>query len=323
MDIAQSPFFDESYQQDLYSGRSRQWRGIAAAYTRRLLQLIRSPAFDLVWVEYELFPWLPAFGERFLRRLRVPYVVDYDDAIFHRYELHPNSGVRSVLGKKVDVIMKAATTVVVGNGYLGERARAAGAQRVEYLPTVVDIARYPGTPAENTTTFTIGWIGSPSTVRYLSLIRPVLADWCKAGRARLVVVGARETPLDGVPVDVRPWSEATEANDLSEFDVGVMPLADGPWERGKCGYKLIQYMASARPVIASPVGVNPDIVEPGVNGFLAATEGEWRSALEALYVAPSLRAELGQAGRRKVEAEYCTRVTAPRLAAILHSAVRS
>ena len=132
-----------------------------------------------------------------------------------------------------------------------------------------------------------------------------------------MLVGARDAAVDGLPAEARPWSEATEVKDILGFDVGIMPLPDEPWERGKCGYKLIQYMACARPVIASPVGANRQIVEQGVNGFLAETYDDWRSALDMLYAAPELRARLGAAGRRKVETAYCTRVTAPRLANLL------
>ncbi len=157
-------------------------------------------------------------------------------------------------------------------------------------------------------------------MRYLSLIRPVLTELIQSGKARLVVVGAREVPFQEVPTEVKPWSEATEVADVLAFDVGIMPLTDEPWERGKCGYKLIQYMACSRPVIASPVGANRQIVDHAVNGFLAGTNQEWRSAFDTLSSAPDLRTRLGQAGRQKVEAHYCTRVTAPRLAAILKSA---
>jgi len=215
------------------------------------------------------------------------------------------------------VIMRRASIVVVGNAYLADRARAAGAKRVELVPTVVDLERYRADRGSDGRAFTIGWIGSPSTAKYLARLAPVLAGFCRAHDARLVVVGAREVSLDHVQVELKPWSEATEVEDILGFDVGIMPLPDDPWERGKCGYKLIQYMACARPVIASPVGANRQIVEHGVNGFLATTDDEWRSALEMLYAAPELRARLGAAGRRKVQTAYSTRVTAPHLANLL------
>jgi glycosyltransferase involved in cell wall biosynthesis len=318
--ITAIPLFGDYYEEDLQAGRSRRWGRIAEGYLLRLLQVARSPRFDLLWIEYELFPWLPAVAERLLAHLRIPYVVEYDDPIYHRYDLHPSWAVRRLLGKKIDVIMRRANTVIVGNSYLGERARAAGARRVELLPTVVDLKRYPVSTPRAEGVFTVGWIGSSSTVRYLSLIGPVLASFCRDHNARLVVVGARKAALERLPAEFRPWSEATEVEDILGFDVGVMPLPDEPWERGKSGYKLIQYMACARPVIASPVGVNREIVEPGVNGFLATTDREWRSALETLYAAPDLRIRLGRAGRDKVEAHYCTRVTAPLLATILKHA---
>ena len=157
---------------------------------------------------------------------------------------------------------------------------------------------------------------------YLSAIAGTLAAFCVEKKARLVIVGARQAPFDGVPVEFRRWSESTEVADICDFDVGIMPLPDEPWERGKCGYKLIQYMACARPVVASPVGVNSQIVEQGTNGFLAAADQEWHSALEALRTAPKLGERLGRAGREKVERRYCTRVTAPQLAAILSSSAQ-
>ena len=321
LQITTFPFFPDTYQEDLYAGRSPRWGAIALAYVRRLLRLIGSTAFDLVWVEYELFPWLPALAERTLSLLRIPYVVDYDDPIYHRYDLHPRRAVRSLLGRKIDTVMRRASVVIVGNDYLGERARAAGARRIEYLPTVVDLDRYPARPLRSGGVFTVGWIGSPFTAKYLASIGPVLTAFCRDANARVVVVGAQRAPFDGVAVLVKPWSEASEVEDTLGFDVGIMPLSDGPWERGKCGYKLIQYMACARPVIASPVGVNRQIVEPGVNGYLANSNQEWRSALDALSSAPDRGARLGLAGRRKVETNYCTRVTAPRLATILGQAV--
>jgi glycosyltransferase involved in cell wall biosynthesis len=320
LDITTLPLFGDYYQEDLYAGRPRRWGRIAAAYLMRLLRLAVARTFDLFWIEYELFPWLPALPERLLARNGTPYVVDYDDAIYHRYDLHRNAFVRRVLGGKIDAIMRGARAVIVGNAYLGERAHAAGARRVEQLPTAVDLARYPASPHPVRNGLTVGWIGSPSTAGYLSLIKPPLADIARQGTTRVVVVGARQVDLDGIPVEVKPWSEATEVEELQSFDVGIMPLPDAPWERGKCGYKLIQYMACGLPVVASPVGVNRTIVEPGVNGFLAGNDDEWRSALTTLGSSADLRHKLGRAGRAKVEAAFSTRVTAPRLAAILESA---
>ena len=318
--ITTASLFGNYYQRDLYTGERRRWARVAAAYAVRVLWLAQAGRFDLLWLEYEVLPWVPALAERLLAKMHIPYVVDYDDAIFHRYEFHHSRLVRRVLGKKIDTIMAHAAVVTVGNRYIGDRAKAAGARRVECLPTVVDLERYPRPREKRSPARTIGWIGSPSTVRYLSLIKSVLVDFCRAHDGRIVVIGARDAGLDGLPVEVKAWSEAAEVDDILGFDVGIMPLPDEAWERGKCGYKLIQYMACALPVVASPVGVNGEIVEQGVNGFLATTEEEWRSAFESLWGDPQLGERLGSAGRAKVETRYCTRVTAPCLARILRDA---
>ena len=116
---------------------------------------------------------------------------------------------------------------------------------------------------------------------------------------------------------IRDWDEATETGEIGKFDVGIMPLPDNPWERGKCGFKLIQYMACGKPVVASPVGVNREIVVDGVNGFLASSHDEWVRALERLKSDPELRRTMGANGRRMVEEKYCLQVTAPRLHRLL------
>jgi len=273
----------------------------------------------VLWIEYELLPWLPAWAEGLLGGFGLPYLVDYDDAVFHRYDLHRSGLVRTILGKKIDAIMRKATLVTVGNDYLADRAHRAGAKRVEHLPTVVDLKRYHTAPGTGNSVYTIGWIGSPTTAPYLRLVRPALAEVCGKHGGRLVVVGGPpEMALDGVLTIGRPWSEETEVAEVQRFDVGILPLPDEPWERGKCGYKLIQYMACGRPVVASPVGVNRQIVEQGTNGFLASTISEWIKALGALRDSP-LRERMGRAGRAKVERNFSVQVTAPRLAALLLS----
>ena len=212
--ITATPLLGDYYQEDLYSGHSPRWGRIAGAYLSRLLQLARAQTFDLLWIEYELFPWLPAVVERLLASLHIPYVVDYDDAIYHRYELHPSPIVRRVLCHKIDAIMRGANSIVVGNRYLAERARAAGARRIGLLPTAVNLDRYTTSATRNNPVFTVGWIGSPSTVKYLSLVEQPLAAFFRDHKARLVVVGPRDAPLGGMPLEVRPWSADTEVDDI-------------------------------------------------------------------------------------------------------------
>jgi glycosyltransferase involved in cell wall biosynthesis len=277
--------------------------------------------FDLVWVEKEALPWLPVwFEKRMLRGL--PFVLDYDDAIFHNYDLNPLFLVRRFFGRRIDCLMASARLVVVGNDYLAKRARDAGAPWVEILPTVIDLDRYEVRPTEvfQSNPLRIVWIGSPATVSYLSLLREPLVKLSLQFSLKLRVIGADIPDMPGVEVESVPWLEETEVASIQEGNIGVMPLIDSAWARGKCGYKLIQYMACGLPVVATPVGVNCQIICANENGFLASSDEEWVTALNLLLDNPVLRQQMGAAGRKKVEDHYCLKQVAPRLAKLLLNA---
>lgn len=322
MKVTYAPFFSPNYLERLYSGRSTLGPTLAA-YARRAGQLLRVSHADLLWLEKEALPWLPWGLERALLPRRVPLVVDYDDAVFHRYDLHRSRLVRYSLGNKLDRLMASATLVTAGNRYLADRATAAGAPRVEIVPTVVDLTAYtqrPRRPLEEAPV--IGWIGTPSTwTEYMAPIMPVLEQAAEAAGARIAAVGAGRAAAAHPLLENLPWTEDSEVARIHAMDIGIMPLTDTPWARGKCGYKLIQYMACSVPVIASPVGVNAEIVEHGVNGFLASSEAEWVEALRTLLHDPVLRMRMGEAGRRKVEQHYSLQVWGPRVAQMLRSVV--
>lgn len=233
-----------------------------------------------------------------------------------------------MLASKIDRVMSRAAAVICGNDYLLQRARVAGARRLEQVPTVVDIDRYPVSQGSRDSAISrecvVGWIGSPSTEQYIRELAPVLVSLSENFPVRFVLVGASQGVAEHfsrMPVDIEPWSEQAEVELLSRMDIGLMPLPDGPWERGKCGYKLIQYMASGMPVIASPVGVNQRIVEEWDCGLLAADPEQWYDALSALIADPAEADRLARNGRRAVEEYYSLQVQAPRLAEILRSAV--
>jgi len=194
-----------------------------------------------------------------------------------------------------------------------------GARKVEIVPTVIDLARYSLLSCERRKTIVIGWIGSPSTAPYLHIVVPALKVLSEEFSLQLRIIGA-QIELPGLEVDCRPWSEESEVGEIQHFDIGIMPLIDSPWEQGKCGYKLIQYMACGKPVIASPVGMNSEIVEQGVNGYLANNFNEWVLALRKLCVDKKMAKEMGMRGRLRVEQKYCLQVTTPRMAQIFHDA---
>jgi glycosyltransferase involved in cell wall biosynthesis len=162
----------------------------------------------------------------------------------------------------------------------------------------------------------VGWIGQRATADFLRPLAPLFEQLGRQGEGRFTAIGIDAQQL-GLPMASVPWSEDTEVASLRILDVGIMPLLDGPFERGKCGYKLIQYMACGLPVVASPVGVNRQIVEHGVNGFLADTQQEWEDALRTLLADPLLRERMGAAGREKVARQYCIQVTSSKLVSML------
>ncbi len=323
IEVVLAPLFGNAYVRDLYGGKVARL-SIFKAYAARLGFMLGAGEFDAVWVEKEMLPWIPAWLELGWFPARLPLIVDYDDATFHRYDQHRLSLVRGLLGGKIDRVMQHADLVVAGNEYLASRARNAGACRVEILPTVVDVERYGVSTQESggQALPTIGWIGSPATAHFLHLIAPALRELATRKLAQVVAVGANADQLGDLPVKALPWSEATEVADIQRFDIGIMPLPDAPFERGKCGYKLIQYMACGKPVVASPVGVNSSIVRDGVDGFLAATHQEWVSALTRMIADRVLRQQMGGEGRRRIELEFSLQKAAPRFAHLIDSVIK-
>lgn len=320
LDCEVAPLFDDAYLSHRYGSGRGALLDFIRAFWRRLGALLRARRYDRLVIEYELLPYCPAWFEHLLSELGVRFLVEYDDAIFHKYDLSGNPLLRALLGRKIATVMRLADTVIAGNDYLADYARRAGARQVALLPTVIDLDHYPPRPRHKQgSELVIGWLGSPSTAKYLTDIAPVLAHVCADGRTRVRLVGSGPLDLPGVPTEIVNWTEAGETAALHGFDIGIMPLPDDPWARGKCGFKLIQYMACGLPVVASPVGMNSTIVQNGVNGFLASTEDDWVQALKTLMSDAALRERMGQAGRTKVEQKYCLQVTGPQLAALLQS----
>lgn len=317
-----SPLLDDRYIERKFSTGKLPLSSLAGAIERRLGALAKLRHYDAAIIHYELFPYAPALFERLLGRLAVPYILDYDDAIFHQYDQHKSRIVRTVLGQKIAQVIGGAKAVFAGSNYLADYARRYNPQ-VHLVPTVIDVARYGRVDRQRprTADLSIAWIGSPSTSDYLSLIAPALTRVATHKKLRLIATGAKPLQIPGVEVEVRPWSEATEVSDLLESDVGVMPLPDTPWAWGKCAFKLIQYMGCALPVIASPVGANRDVVRDGVDGYWASLEEEWVSALLKLEADPALRARMGDAGRGRVEQSYSIEAVVPTIAQVIKGVV--
>ncbi|MEJ7785287.1 MAG: glycosyltransferase, partial [Solirubrobacteraceae bacterium] len=246
-------------------------------------------------------------------------VYDFDDALFHRSMSTQHRVFRAFKreAERCEAHLRKAALVLAGNEYLASHA-ISRARRVEVVPSCVDPWLQPLRRHADVDVLTVGWLGSHSTAAYLQEVLPVFGA-INRGRKRmkLLTMGASALPQEPW-LEQHPWKLENERSMLSSIDVGIMPLPDDPWTRGKCGYKLVQYYAAGVPAIASPVGVNQMLLRRG-GGISANSPQEWRSALEALCEDAQARREAGLLGRKLVEAEYSYQRWTPELAAMLQS----
>ena len=318
IEVAVSPLFSEKYLIDLYSGKKTSAVTVLKCYWNRFLVLFTVFRYDKIVIEKELFPYFFSWFERILLFLNVKYIVDYDDAIFHNYDLSRSRLISFFLKSKIDNVMKYSGCVVAGNNYLAKRANDAGAKNIVLQPTVIDIEKYFVKKDVNDKVV-IGWIGSPTTFKYIKNIRAVFVELFDKYDVELHIIGAKEDIGLGSKVKYIPWTEAHEVDLISKFDIGIMPLENTPWELGKCSYKLIQYMGCGVPVLASAVGMNKEVVKEGENGFLVTTHDQWLEKLIVLIQNQELRKQLGKKGRAIVEEHYSIQSKITSLITILNS----
>ena len=321
--VVVSSLFSDRYIIEIQRNRKSYIVVARCLFVRIYRLLFKSSKFDLILLEKEVLPYFPAWLERLLMPKGVPYILDYDDAVFHNYDLSRYFLIRLVLGNKHKIIIRNASLVIVGNSYLYDYAHNANAKKIEIMPTIINLKNYH----ENLLKFNkhvssnnpliIGWIGQRDTEKYLLSIKGVLKKIINSKVASLTVIGIDGNIFD-FPVKSVVWKESTESSEISQFDIGIMPLSHNPFERGKCGYKLIQYMACGIPVIASPVGMNKDIVNHGVNGLLAETDYEWEHSLKKLLSDYELRECMGKSARKTIEREYSLQVLQPKLIKLLN-----
>jgi glycosyltransferase involved in cell wall biosynthesis len=295
----------DKYIENIYSNRRVNYFEIFINYAKRLKAIFGIRKYNVVWVEKELFPGFPSFVELILNKLKVRLIVDYDDPVFHSYDLNNNFLVRLLLKKKIDKVMTYASTVIVGNSYISERAERAKAKDIVLVPSVIDIKKYEIYPEiQRGERKIIGWIGTPHTLPYLEILEEVFVEISRTYKISLFLCGVKSYFINRVDVRTFPWEEKNEVDFLNSIDIGIMPLKNDAWDKGKCGYKLIQYMACGKPVIASPIGINKEIVANGINGFLANGPEEWKKSFVSLINNDSLCKKMGRESRRIVEERY-------------------
>nr|WP_295371092.1 glycosyltransferase [uncultured Sphingosinicella sp.] len=282
---------------------------VAFDFARRAAAVVKARRYDGVIVYREAALIGPAFYERLLAWLNVPVFFDFDDAIWREGELAASAnGIfqRLHFWGKTSTTCRLASAVLVGNEYLADYARERN-DKVFILPTSIELPKYPVQPElDYEEPFVICWTGSHSTLAHFERARAPLERLATMRRIVVKIICNKrpERPIPGAENIFVAWSEEGEAEQIGASHVGIMPLPDNDYTRGKCGLKALQYMATGRPVVISPVGMNLELVQSGQNGFLADTDEEWIEALTRLADSRELRSRIGPAGRKTVEDRY-------------------
>lgn len=307
--IVTCPLLYDGYVKDLYSGQKKIKRilmlGVGIIH-RIFYLLLNRRKFDLVIIEKELVTFMPYFIEKMLLK-GIKFIVDYDDNINARYQRGIS---RFFLSNKILRLADIADGITVGNRWYMDFYKEIDKTKIHYLPTVIDRNLYsfeiPSRPANDL--LKVVWIGSLSTVKYLQNIDEVLVELQSKYNFILKVIGAK-TDLK-CKVDFVEWNSKTEIAELMSSDIGIMPLENTDWEKGKCGFKLIQYMASGLPVVASYSVANSEIINDDC-GHIAQTNKDWFNSLSNLFSSAALRKTMGENGKDRIYENYSYQVWAP------------
>jgi len=278
--------------------------GLKALF-RRFRSITKAGKYDVIYVYRDAF-FFGAFFEKWLRKKNVKIIYDFDDAIW-LMDKNENQGIFNKLKDpaKTATITALSDLVIVGNEYLAGYARKFNSN-VHIIPSTIDFDRYTSVTKKENDRICIGWTGSFSTIKHFETIIDALKVLKKKYEDKIYfkVIGDAHFENKALEIAGEPWNSATEVADLAELDIGVMPLPDNEWTKGKCAMKGLQYMALAIPTVMSPVGVNADIIRDGKNGLLASTHEEWITKLSLLIEDVALRKQIGEEGKVTVKKEY-------------------
>lgn len=293
---------------------------------KRIIDLLGIYKYDLVFVHREAFPFGPPFFEILLSKLfSKPLVYDFDDAIFLGERSEANRAISFLKNPgKVAGIISFSEQVIVGNNYLKEYAQRFN-KNITVIPTPIDTEKFkPFNSPHEKNGIVVGWIGSHSTAGYLLELKDVFQQ-LKKDNSDLVIrlIGAEkyEKLLPGT--ECRAWTLGDEIEELGSFDIGLMPMPDNPWTKGKCAFKLLLYMSMGIPSVCSPVGMNEKVIRDGENGFFASTSEEWLKKIQVLVSDRDYRRKIGAAGRRSVQEKYDLKLWAPVFIGVLKEAAKS
>lgn len=287
--------------------------GLIAGYCRRIFHLFLCFRFDFIFIHRELSPAGPPVFEFIIARIwRKRIVYDFDDAIWIPKTSGVNAGIRAVkCSEKTSLICRWSTRVSCGNDFLKSYALKYNLN-AHTIPTTLDTDRsHNRLKDQNSKRIIIGWTGTHSTLKYLDLILPVIAQLKNEIDFDFVVISDQKPDFGSVPYCFIPWEKDNEVEDILKINIGLMPLSDDEWSKGKCGFKALQFMALGIPPLVSPVGANKIIVDHGINGFHCSSNQEWISYSKKLIQDVSLRQKMGLKGREKVIRQYSTQANLP------------
>lgn len=319
------PFADRKlagllYQQGRVMAKSAK---MTARFISRFSHIAAARRYDAVFIHRAACLAGPALHERVIAMLGKPVIYDFDDAIFLLHTTKSNRRFGWLkFPAKTAAICRLSAHVIVGNSFLADYARRHNSN-VTIIPSSIDTDHYqPRQKSRTNRRVIVGWTGSSTSQTHLEMFAPVLREIVARRKVEIRVISDREPQLEGVPYAWRRWSAETETKDLNDLDIGIMPMPDDNWSRGKCSMKALQYMALGIPAVCSAVGMNCELIEHERNGMLATTSEEWVSCLEALIDDSSLREKLGAQARKTVEAHYSMRRSAQLFARAVHDTVR-
>ncbi len=312
--VSVHPFFDDAYISSLYTTGRRSVLGLIPRMIRRFFQVLLLKDYDVLVIEYELFPYTPLWVEKLALVGKKRIIFDYDDAIFHNYDRPGNTLVNWLCRDKIFKLVQKAAAVITGSPYLTEKL-APFAKRVVEIPTSIPFKKYEDAlPAESNSAtvkkpFRIGWIGSKTTSPNILLVKPALLQLQKEFDIELVLIGFYKPllpQLEGLRYTALPWEEHTEISTMKTFDAGIMPLERNDFNNGKCGFKLIQYMACGLPTISTPLAANVKI-DHGAGNLFASTTEEWEACFRQLIThADGFKMDTGNKNREIIREQYST-----------------
>jgi glycosyltransferase involved in cell wall biosynthesis len=286
------------------------------------MEALSARTYDAILIHRAITIAGPAFLERLVSRLGRPLIFDFDDAI---YLLHTTDANRHLgwlkFPVKTELLCRISDHVVVGNSYLAAYAGRHN-PNVTVIPTSVDVGRYRPVPPQSVGPVVIGWTGSSTSQTHLEMFAPMLAALASRPEIEIRVLSDRKPSLPGIAYTWRPWSAESEAREMAAFHIGIMPMPDDEWSRGKCSLKALLYMAMGIPAVCSPVGASSEIITHGENGFLARSPDEWIASISRLVNDPGLRSRIGAAGRRTVVQRFSAAHCADLLARVIRNAVQ-